>query len=138
MPKYAKGTSVPASRTKTEIERTLTRYGVEEFYYGTSSKGSGIAFKYQGRAYKMNVPMPKEGDYHTDAQFKQVQRQMWRILLLALKAKLELVDAGMITFEDEFLAQTCLPNGATVGQHVQNTIMKSLETGMMPHKLLPE
>ena len=137
MAKYAKATSVPIERSKIEIERTLIRYGIEEFFYGSSPRGSGIAFKFNGRAYKMNVPTPDRNGYKTDNQFKQAQRQRWRILLLGIKAKLELVEIGLVSFEDEFLAQTCLPDGTTIGQYVQKEVIKSIETGVMPQKLLP-
>jgi len=140
MGKYAKNTSVPIERSKTEIERTLIRYGAEEFFYGTSLRGSGIGFKYKGRVIKMNVPMPDRKKYSAnqsgETKWMQVQRQLWRVLLLALKAKLELVDSGLTTFEDEFLAQTCLPGGGTISQHLQPQIETMVKTGKMPDLLL--
>lgn len=56
--------------------------------------------------------------------------------MLGLKAKLELVDSGLTTFEDEFLAQTCLPGGGTISQHLQPQIEKMVESGKMPDLLL--
>jgi len=141
MPRYAKNTKVPVERSKIEIERTLNRYGIEEFFYGTSPRGDGIGFKYNGRTIRFGIPLPKRKDFRDtatgEADYKRAIRQQWRILLLALKAKLELVDAGLTTFEDEFLAQTCLQGGRTVGDALQPQIEEMLETGEMP-KLLPE
>ncbi|MGA1979480.1 MAG: hypothetical protein ABSG99_02790 [Sedimentisphaerales bacterium] len=140
MSKYAENTSVPIERSKVEIERTLIRYGAEEFFYGTSSRGSGVGFKYKGRVIKMNIPMPDRKKYPAnqsgETKWMQAQRQLWRVLLLALKAKLELVDNGLTTFEDEFLAQTCLPGGGTISQHLQPQIDKMVESGKMPDLLL--
>jgi hypothetical protein len=48
--------------------------------------------------------------------WEQACRQRWRALNLVVKAKLEAVESGIATFEDEFLAYTMLPGGATVGQ----------------------
>lgn len=141
MPRYAKNTKVPVDRSKIEIERTLNRYGIEEFFYGTSPRGDGIGFKYNGRTIRFGIPLPKRKDFRDtttgEADYRRAIRQQWRILLLALKAKLELVDAGLTTFEDEFLAQTCLQGGQTVGAALQPQIEKMLATGEMP-KLLPE
>jgi len=37
--RYAEGTSVPADRSRAEIERTLTRYGADQFAYGWRATG---------------------------------------------------------------------------------------------------
>ena len=138
---YAATTRVPIDRSKVEIEQTLIRYGVDEFFYGRSSRGCGIAFKYKGRAFKHNVPNPDRGQFPDtqagEVQYKQAERQRWRIFLLGLKAKLEWVDAGLSTFEDEFLAQTCLKGGKTVSESLQPQIEQMLLTGEIPKLLLP-
>ena len=141
MAKYAANTKVPVERSRLEIERTLERYGVEAFFYGTSCKGSGIGFKHKGRAIQMSVPLPERKDFADtqtgEGDWKREHRRLWRVLLIAIKAKLELVDAGLVKFEDEFLAQTCLPGGGTVSQNLQPQIEEAIKTGRMP-KLLTE
>jgi len=138
--RYAENTKVPVERSKVEIERTLKRYGIEEFFYGTSPRGEGIGFKYNGRTIRFGIPRPNRKKFRDnqvgEADYKRAIRQQWRILLLALKAKLELVDIGLTTFEDEFLAQTCLQGGQTVSEALQPQIEKMLDTGEVP-KLLP-
>ena len=42
---YAATTKVPVGRTKTEIERTLTRYGADRFAYFTESGKAIIVFE---------------------------------------------------------------------------------------------
>jgi hypothetical protein len=135
MPRYAKTTQVSVERSKAEIERTLSKYGIEEFFYGTSPRGSGIAFKHNGRLIRMNVPTPPRDDFRTEQKWKQAQRQRWRILLLALKAMLEAVECGLWNFDDVFLAHTCLPSGETIGQTMQPQIQTWIEGGKLP-KLL--
>jgi hypothetical protein len=46
----------------------------------------------------------------TQAQraWEQAVRQRWRALVLVIKAKLEAVESGITSFEDEFLAHTVL------------------------------
>lgn len=135
MPKYAASTSVPIERSKGEIEKTLNRYGIEEFFYGTSPRGAGIGFVHKGRTVKMNVPTPNKDDYRTENQWKQAQRQRWRILLLAIKACLEAVDCGLWDFDDVFLAHTCLPTGETIGDSLRPKVEHWITSGKMP-KLL--
>jgi hypothetical protein len=133
---YAKKTTVPVDRSRAEIEKILSRYGADKFFYGTSPQGSGIGFEYKGRAVRMSVPNPNPKIYDTDKKFESEKRRMWRVLCLALKAKLELIDAELTTFEDEFLAQTALPSGQTVSQWLQPQFKELMETGEMPKLLI--
>lgn len=139
MAKYAKNTTVSADRSKAEIERTLIRYGVDEFFYGRSATGAAIGFTYKGRAIKLDVPLPDRQEYKAnktgDANWEKECRRVWRVLLLWIKADLEVVKLGRITFEDIFLAQTCLPDGSTVGQSIQDKISSMATSGRM-QKLL--
>jgi len=119
MAKYAKNTTVAVSRSKVQVQDLLTNYGIEEFFFGTSPRGDGIGFKYEGKVYKHNVPMPDPDDYRTDNQYKQAVRQRWRIFYMSLKMKLEEIQSGGVTFEDQFLAMMTLPNGTTVGDFMR-------------------
>lgn len=138
--RYAEKTRVPIGRSRDEIERTLVRYGSDTFFYGSSNRGAAIGFKYKGRVIKYNIPLPKRTDFREtktgEQNWERECRRLWRVLLLAIKAKLELVDSGLTTFEDEFLAQTCLPDGQNVSEWIQPQIDKAVEAGRMP-KLLP-
>jgi hypothetical protein len=62
----------------------------------------------------------------------QEERTRWRSLLLVIKAKLEAIESGIASFEDEFLAHTLLPNQQTVAQHVGPLVAQIYETGKMP------
>ena len=68
--------------------------------------------------------------------WEQACRQKWRALLLVIKAKLEAIDAGITTLDDEFLAGVMLPSGETVGEWAGPQIQRVYETGQMP-PLLP-
>ena len=137
---YAFGTTVSSARSRDEIERTLIRYGAEKFFYGNSKMGAGIAFTYKGRVIKFNVPFPPRENYKNNktGEIKREHeiKRLWRVLLLGIKAKLELVSSNLVSFEDEFLAQTCLPDGSTVSQFIQPQIAQGIVTGKMPKGLL--
>lgn len=135
MAKYAKNTTVPVARSKQKIEELLESYGIEESFSGRSPRGDGIGFKYQGKVYKMNVPVPKRED-KTEKQYQQELRQRWRILYMSMKMKFEEIDAGVISFEDQFLAQMSLPDGSTVADFMKLPAnLKRLQQTEMP-KLL--
>lgn len=51
-------------------------------------------------------------------KLEQGTRERWRLIVLTLKTKLELVALGARTIEQEFLDGLVLPNGSTVGQEL--------------------
>jgi hypothetical protein len=65
----------------------------------------------------------------------QEDRQRWRALALVIKAKLEAVQAGIVTFEEEFLAHILLPSGETVGEWATPQLEDIYEAGGMPEVL---
>ena len=119
MAKYAKNTTVPVARSRVRIQELLIDWGIDEFFFGTSPRGEGIGFRYDGRVYKHNVPLPKRTENMTEKQYEQKLRQRWRILYMSLKMKLEEISDGGISFEDQFLAQMSLPDGSTVGDFMK-------------------
>ena len=119
MARYANTTKVTIAKSKIQIEETLLRYGIEEFGTATSPRGTGMIFKHDGKVYKINIPDPQRAENMTDAKYDQAKRQRWRILLLSIKAKLEEIEAGLVSFDDQFLAYMALPNGSTVGDFMR-------------------
>lgn len=149
MAKYAERTEVSADKSKTEIERTLARYGADGFAYGWEGAQTTIYFKMRGRRVRYMLALPARSEFELtpsgnlrtsdaaiDAAWEQAQRQRWRALLLVIKAKLEAVEAGITSFEDEFLAATLLDKGMTVSEWIQPQIEETYKTGKFP-ALLP-
>lgn len=147
---YAENTSVSTERSRAEIERTLRRYGADQFMYGWEPECAMVGFRMAGRQVRFLLPMPDPKDRrftHTDtgrarkplaanAEWEQASRQRWRALSLVIKAKLEAVESGISIFEDEFMANIVLPNNRTVSEFMLPQIRSAYETGSMP-KLLP-
>lgn len=147
---YASETAVRAEKTRTAIEQLLTRYGAEGFGYYGDQLQAVIIFKLAGRWVRYVLPLPDPGARqftHTPATAKprsaeaavtaweQARRSRWRALLLVIRAKLEAVDAGITTIEDEFLAQTVMPGGATVAEATQPLLAKAYSLGQVPGPL---
>jgi hypothetical protein len=148
MSRYAQSTEVSSDRSRGEIERTLTRYGASAFMYGWDGPKAVVAFNAKNRYIRFELPIPARevfaktpgrGQIRSPAQreaaYEQAVRQRWRALALVIKAKLEAVDSGITTFENEFLANIVLPDNQTVGDWIKPQVANAYETGSMP-KLL--
>jgi len=57
---------------------------------------------------------------------------LWRALALVVKAKLEAVEVGISTFDEEFLSNIVLPDNTTVGAHMIPQVERSYLDGSMP------
>ena len=149
--RYAQRTGVSSDRSKAEIERLLTKYGATSFVSGWENNEAAIGFAMMNRRIKFILPMPdrksteftrspvrnkprSESEAYT--AWEQATRQRWRALALVVKAKLEAVETGITTFEDEFLAHIILPDGKTVAEHALPMIEQAYKTGK-PQALLP-
>lgn len=148
MPRYAEDTAVSSDRSRAEIERILRRYGATAFAYGWEDQTAHVAFKIDGRQVRFRVPLPDRADFRrsptgrtrtqtaADEAYEKAVRQRWRALALVIKAKLEAVEAGITTVEDEFLSSIALPDGRTVGEWVRPQLAVAYGKGDMP-ALLP-
>lgn len=149
MTRYAANTEVSSIKSRLEIEQTLTRYGADQFIYGTSDERAVVGFRMKGRQIKFIITLPSKADKafttykrgHTiwartesaaAEAYEQAVRQRWRALALVVKAKLEAVTAGISVFEDEFMAHIVLPSGQTVGEVMRPQIALAYERGDMP------
>lgn len=152
--RYAAQTDVSASKSRDEIERTLSRYGADQFLYGWKDSDAVVGFRMEGRQVRFVLPLPSRDDkafteYVSRGKlwerteeaarklYEQAVRQRWRALALVIKAKLEAVESGIAIFEDEFMANIVLPNGQLVGEQVRPAIANAYQTGQMP-TLLPD
>lgn len=151
MARYAADTQVASDRSRAEIERTLRRYGASAFAYGWQENTAQIMFEMASRRIKFSLPLPdpdadefrltpsrkwERSPQQQEEAYEQAVRQRWRALALVIKAKLEAVEAGISTVEDEFLAHVALPAGGTVGEWLRPRLDEVYATGQMP-ALLP-
>lgn len=146
---YASNTSVPVERSRAEIEKLLNSHKCSKFMAGVDHEAhrATVQFQAHNRIVKFEIELPNPND----AKFKkmknrwaernasgiaklveQEERTKWRALLLVVKAKLEAVESGIATFEDEFLAHVLLPNQQTVAEYIGPTVAQIYETGRMP------
>lgn len=134
--RYAEDTTVPAERTRGEIERLLKQQGAEGFLSGWDGDQVAIAFRLQERQVRIDLPMPARTEFRTERQYDQAVRARWRALLLVIRAKIEAIASGITTLEREFLADIVMANGQTVSSWAVPQIEQMYLTGRMP-PLLP-
>jgi hypothetical protein len=137
-------------RSRTEVERTLMRYGATGFAYAWERREQAnpnagkygqpktltrevvaIHFKFKERAIQLEVPMPHELEAGTKAKADAATRQRWRALVLVIKAKLEAVASGISTLEQEFLANVVMANGQTIGQAILPRLSEAVSSGRL-------
>lgn len=149
MAKYAESTTVSAESSRTEIERTLSRYGAASFLYGYDARRAVIQFEAHGLRVRFVVPMPDPADpaftrtptgrvratEPARLAWEQASRQRWRALALVIKAKLEAVESGLVEFDEEFAAHILLPDGTSVGQWLLPQIRTAYADNRMPPML---
>lgn len=154
---YAAGTSVPIEHTRLQIESLLQEKGATQFMsaFDHATGAAIIGWTMGGRMVRMAIPLPKPDEKrfvfktyrgHTSWRewpkerqrtlWEQACRARWRGVLLIILAKLEAVETGISTFEREFLADTVMADGSTVGAWIRPQLSAMYETGQMP-RLLP-
>lgn len=140
--RYATGTEVSPDRSRAEIEATLTKYGATAFMYGWSGGRAVLGFTANNRQVRIELKLPDPDDEQftltetgrdrkpsaARMAYDQAVKQRWRALALVVKAKLEAVEIGLVTFEDEFLAHIVLPGGCTVSDAVRDRVDEAYRT----------
>jgi hypothetical protein len=122
---FAQGTVVPVEKSRAEIEKLITKYGASGFSSGWMGTRAALQFVASGRNIRFILELPDQEwarDHvmktkrprwyyreniptsHLAPLVEAENRRRWRCLLLAIKAKLEVVESGIATFDEEFLA----------------------------------
>lgn len=154
--KYAAETDVTSEKSQAEIKATLQRYGARRYAYYEDEAKAAISCEINDPQIRFVVPLPDrlsdefvytKANQHASSKYardvsqqhklwEKACRQRWRALALVIKAKLEAVESGISTFEEEFLSRIVLSDGRTVGEYVIPQIEKVYLEGGMP-KMLP-
>lgn len=149
-PLFAKDTKVSVDKSKAEIEKLLGRHGATHFGYATVPGERltlvvQVVFQLQNRRIRLSLVLPSRDKFRRDPRtlrdrpmskveqlWEQACRQLWRLLVLVVKAKLEAIAAGITTLEAEFLAGVVLPNNVTVGEWAAPQLEAIAQSGQMP------
>lgn len=149
MSPYAEGTTVAPERSQMEIAGLIRKYGAGSFATGWDGPRALVEFIAHDRRIRFVLELPTDPNMFKmtpakrqrtptqarDAMEAEVRRR-WRALMLAIKAKLEVVETGISTFEAEFLPHTVMPDGRTVAEHILPRVEQAIHDGQMPRTLL--
>lgn len=149
--KYAEQTTVSVDKSRAEIEKLITRYGATSTAFMNAPGRAIICFEAKGRRimFELKLPVIEDKRFLRDGRgsllapqkkiekWEQACRQSWRALALVIKAKLEAVESGITSFEDEFLAHIVMPDGQTVATHIKPRIAEAYESQKMLALLPP-
>lgn len=149
---YAKGTTVSVQKSRVEIEQLLAKWKATRTATMVERDRAAVYFQMGVWHVQFTIPLPTEAEaaklkdgrssWKTATKeqqsrwLEQKQRERWRALLLAIKAKLISVENGVETFEEAFLAHLVLPSGQTVGQTALPAVAEAVKTGKTPSMLL--
>jgi hypothetical protein len=136
---YAENTKVPLEQSIAEIITMIRKAGAESVGQMHERDRFVIVFALGDRRMKFQVPLittwdgPTRGgngrEIDVRAKIEQANRQKGRALMLVIKAKLESVESGVETFEEAFLANIMLADGATVYERMAEPIAIEYKSG---------
>ncbi len=147
MARYAETTSVPIAQSRVAIDDLLTSHGATAVGIISRSEVSEIVFEMGGYRVVFRISMPDFNDRefsHTPQRgtrrspaehrkaWDQACRQRWRALHRMIRAKLEAIESGLVSMEDEFLANIALPSGQILGEMVRPALQKALAENTLP------
>ena len=144
MARYAEGTKVGVEASEAEIKRALARFGATSIISGDDGDRTFVLFRARDRFVKFVIPKPALDDFRqtptgrsrdtagaADMQRQELRRR-WRALALLVKAKLTAIEEGIVTFEDEFLADTVMENGQRFSEVAQPALAEAYRIGGPP------
>ena len=147
MRRYAEGTTVTVQSSRGEITGILAKHGCERFATGTEPGGDTLQFMLGGKSFRFFIERPTaqslyerwkaDGDktarqlqyLPNDAQVDAEWRRRWRAHVLLIKAKLEFIEGGDTTLEQEFLPYVVMKDGRTVGELINAGGLPLLSSG---------
>jgi len=150
--RYAEGTSVTSSRSVEEVDRLLSRYGADGFFYTRADGKAMIGFRHEGRMYSMRVPLPdptsrdfthtptrgtRRDENSARAAYEQEVNRRYRALVATVRGLLVGVAEGIVRLDQAFFAWVVMPDGRTLAEVAGPQLDRAYETGVMPRLLLP-
>lgn len=141
---YAKGTTVTVQSSQMEISRTLNRYGIDSYTFGQTPGWAQVEFMHAGMPIRVRVELPAKPPKQMGVNTKtgrqvdlwkaheQQIKELWRALLLFIKAALESVELGIVSVDQAFMAFLVTADGRTLGERILPEYRQSLAIESAP------
>lgn len=129
--KFAAKTTVSAAKTQVDIQLLLKMHKATDVATGEKGESAVVTFKVNQRRFRMNFAYPEVQTFartggravRTPAQQKAARdqeiRRLWRALFLIIKGKLEALESGIVTLEEEFLPYIVTEDGQTLYERIK-------------------
>jgi hypothetical protein len=136
-------------KSRKTIESTLRKFGGKKFLAGWDEDASSWTVMFQlGQhqvRFDLDMPERREAKYtptgrtrnpnRTESVLEDLEKQKWQALADLIKAKLQGIEAGVTTFEKEFMAYLVWPSGETVYQQMEPAIIHPVENDSLRKRL---
>lgn len=121
---YARGTDVSVTRSQEEIGKTFSRYRIETYGFNVRPGQAAVQFVLAGVPVDIAIPLPARPtavrvtspdtgrSVLAMPRWEQEVKEVWRALVLLLKANLEAVERGLLSAEQAFLAYVAIGDGS--------------------------
>lgn len=136
---YAEETKVPLEQSIAEIIGMLRKAGAQRIAQYEEPERFTVTFELADRLVRFRVPLvmkyPGPASHGNGRPvdhrrwIDQRNRQKGRALMLVIKAKLESIESEVETFEEAFLANVVMSDGATIYDRVREPIALEYKTG---------
>jgi hypothetical protein len=157
---YARGTRVDVERSRRELEAFLAARGASDFIVLQDEASARVRFALYGNYFELVLPLPDPqsrafshtptGRPRTPAgqqrAYNQTLREKWRVLLFVTRGKLQAVESGISSLDQEFVtaflpaaawpeeAKTVASGGvirAGAWRRVSRTVVGALGAGLL-------
>jgi uncharacterized protein YicC (UPF0701 family) len=146
---YGATTDVPLEKSIAEVVAMLKKAGAARIGQVEEPESFTIQFFMTERMIRFRVPLPELDTIpkldgrgaHMSAEsrlkrLKQAHRQKGRALMIVVKAKLESIESQVETFEEAFLANVVMADGATLYERLQEPIRIEYASGKVAPLML--
>jgi hypothetical protein len=134
---YGMQTKLSVSETREQLEKLLQKHGCDRFGYvtDTTTKLTTVQFRCQSRTIRFVLSLPQPETFSTrivhgqvrnlpkaiiERRHEQALRARWRAIYCGIKAKIVLVEAGIESMEEAFLAAVVNEStGLTIADHLR-------------------
>ncbi|HET9613733.1 MAG TPA: hypothetical protein VFP22_02880 [Candidatus Limnocylindrales bacterium] len=135
--RYAEGTKVAVESSQGELAGILTKHGVKKQGWMREEDKDTLFFELGGCQYRLDIKKPTMADvrklypnaYDYAAKLDAEWRRRWRANVLLLKAKLEFIEGGDTTLDQELLPYRVLKDGRTLLEAIAAESLPMLEAG---------
>lgn len=108
---YVRGASITPAASQSEIQQMLLASGATGLRWSREDGRAAISFRAGPRRFRIVLALPHTAEglpprgtpYAASRTPQDLARQRWRQLSLLIRAKLDAVDSGITTFDQEFL-----------------------------------